>query len=327
MTSTLTLPTGRVVVAADAPREHWQAERGEGVTASQAWEIARGTLKTWRRIAADKMNGSTFRGTAATRAGHAREDALLDEAAERLATCTPNRALWGAADNDLHRATPDGLGNDHDGRLVVVEVKSHEYGWKHDTIPLDHLGQIQWQIQVLGADAGLYGFEVRDEDDQPPLDGATWIEVPRDDEMIAWLVERADAFIAWREAGCPDFDELPKAVAKANAKWVRLKRRLDAATAAEKPANEALKAAIAEHYPHARRFGAVAMGTAGGFQLIPGETVSIDEAAWKAAEPDEHARIEEMRVALAVAEAAAKRKYPKTTRRAPHLRLQEVENA
>jgi hypothetical protein len=312
----------RIVVAEGAPREEWMAERGEGVTASQAWRIARGSLKAWRTIAAEKMNGSTFRGTAATRAGSAREAALLDEAADHLTSVRPNGALWAAADNDLHRATPDGIGRNANDDTIVVEVKSHEFGWESDSIPLDHLGQLQWQIHVLGAFCGLYGFEVRDENDMPPVDGATWIPVPRDDEMIAWLIERADAFIAWREAGCPDVDDLPDEVTVALDYWAPLKRKLDTYAAAEKEAADALKAAVAK-LPHARRFGAVGMGEEGGFQLGVTEIVSIDEAAWKAADPTEQARIEQLRVDLAFAEAAAKKRFPKTTRRTA-LRYQEA---
>ncbi|MDR7113913.1 hypothetical protein J2X03_003815 [Microbacterium trichothecenolyticum] len=320
----------RIVVAGDAPRELWAAERGgESVTASRAWEIARGTMKTWRRIASEQMNGSTFRGTAATRAGSAREAALLDEAADHLATCTPNSALWAAADNDLHRATPDGTGTDAEGRPVVVEVKSHEHGWKATSIPLDHMGQLQWQINVLGAHSGLYGFEVRDEDDMPPTDGATWIPVPRDDDMIEWLVSRANAYIAWREAGCPEFSldaDTPAEVRRANAQWVVRKRRLDKAVADEKPAADALRKAIAAHYPHAERFGATALGFLGGFQLIPSSTTSIDEAAWADADPTGHAAVEELRVKLALLEANALARFPKTTRRTPTLKFQEVED-
>lgn len=323
--------TPRIVVPEGAPREVWLAERGEGVTASEAWEIARGGIKTWRRILEQKLNGSRFKGTAATRAGSSREAALLDEARTRggLLGVQPNGALWAAADNDLHRATPDGYGFetvDETLKPVVIEVKSHEYGWKSDVIPVEHRGQMQWQMHVLGAARGLYGYEVRDEDDMPPLDGATWIPVPRDDEMIAWLIERADAFLAWRAAGCPDSDELPAEVAAANNEWTRRKRALDAAAADEKPASAALKKAIAERYPHAARFGAVAMGVGGGFQLTVSETVSIDEAAWKAANPDGYRRVQGMRVALAMAETAALRAFPQITRRSA-LRFQEVEES
>lgn len=317
-----TITPGRIVVPAGAEREVWMAERGEGVTASEVWEIARGGIKTWRRILEQKMNGSTFKGSRGTRAGSAREAALLHEAADHLTDCTPNAALWAAGENDLHRATPDGIGIDHHYEPVVVEVKSHEHGWEHDTIPNDHLAQMQWQMWVLGANGGLYGFEVRDEDDQPPLGGATWIPVARDEEMIAWLVERADAFLAWRAAGCPTVMPLPDDVEAARAAWVPLKRTADAAAAAEKTANAALKKAI-EGQPYARRFGHVGIGEDGGYQLTVTETRSIDEAAWKAADPDEHARIEQLRVDLAFAEATAARTYPKTSRRTA-LRYQEA---
>lgn len=299
------------------------AERGEGVTASEAWRIARGGLKARRQIVSDKMNGSTFRGTAATRAGSAREAALLDEAADILAVVEPNAALWGAQDNDLHRATPDALGWDHEGDLVVVEVKSHQHGWEHDTIPLEHRAQLQWQIRVMGAKSALYGFEVRDEDDQPPAGGATWIPVERDEEMIAWLTDRADAFLAWREDGCPDIDDLPDPVAEANAAWAPLKRELDELKDREAAANTALKKAIAEHMPYAGRFGAVGTTPEGGFQLTVTEPQGLDEDALKVGDPGLYARIQRDRVNLAFLETHAQRLYPKTTRRAS-LRYQEA---
>lgn len=319
------ITAARVVVTEDAPRTVWMMERGEGVTASEAWAVARATIKARRRILELKMNGSTFKGNKATNAGHAREVALLDEAAERMATLTPNAALWGAVENDLHRATPDAIAVDPDGALVVVEVKSHEFGWKHDDIPIEHLAQMQWQIHVLGADYALYGFEIRDEDDMPPVDGATWIPVARDEDMIDYLVTRADDFIAWRDAGCPDVDDLPDEVGEALAEWAPLKRALDAATEAEKPAKAKLAKAIAA-IPHATRFGAVGMGEHGGFQAVVSETVSIDENEWADDAPEVHARVQQLRADLAVLEAAAKKVYPLTLRKAPSLRFQEVEN-
>jgi hypothetical protein len=179
-------------------------------------------------------------------------------------------------------------------------------------------------MYVLGAHSGLYGFEVRDEDDMPPIAGATWMPVPRDEEMIAWLVERADAFIAWRDAGCPDVDELPAEVTEAVAEWAPLKRDLDAAVRAEKVANDKVKAATAK-LPGAERFGTVGMTEHGGFQTTVSETTSIDEAAWKAAAPEVHGHVEMLRVELALLEANALKHFPRTTRKAPALKFQEVE--
>lgn len=313
----------RVVVPEGAPRTVWMMERGEGVTASEAWEIARGVLKTWRRVLESKLNGSRFHGNKATSAGHAREAALLDEAAERMATLTPNGALWAAVENDLHRATPDAIAIDPDGALVVVEVKSHDHKWDSDGIPVEHMAQMQWQIHVLGADYALYGFEVRDEDDMPPVDGATWIPVPRDDEMIEFLIWRADRFIAWRDAGCPETDELPDEVRAALDEWAPLKKSLDDAAAKEKKAAAALKKAIAT-LPYAERFGAVGMGELGGFQSVVSEKVSIDEADWAADAPDVHAAVVKLRADLVILEAAAKKTYPKLSR-SSSLRFQEIE--
>lgn len=316
----------RIVVDADAPREQWLAERGEGVTASEAWRIARGGLKARKTILMEKMNGSTFRGNKFTRAGSEREAALLDEAADRddIALVVANRALWAAASKDLHRATPDGLAFDVETHApIIIEVKSHAHGWESDTIPIEHLAQMQWQMHVMGATYGLYGFEVRDEDDQPPQDGATWIRVERDEEFIDYLVTSADRFIAWREDGCPDVDDLPDTVETAFEDWAATKKLADTWAAAEKKANAALKAAITSEMPYAARFGAVGNTPKGGFQHTVSEVVSIDEDALRAAYPQEHARIQQLRVELAFAEAQAKRTHPKITRRTA-LRYQEA---
>lgn len=319
--------TGKLIVPEDAPRTVWTLERGEGVTASEVWAIATGGIKTWRRILEQKMNGSTFNGTKATRAGSAREAVLVDEAwheSGQLDYVIANGGLWAAAENDRHRATPDGIGM-LAGGLAVVEVKSHEHGYKGDAFPKDHRAQVVWQRYVLGAEFGLYGAEVRDEDDMPPVGGAAWqfVDDP-DDELLAFLIYRADQFLAWRDAGCPEVDDLPAHVKAALDAWAPLKRALDDAAAVEKAAADELRAAVAT-LPHAARFGAVGMGAEGGFQSLVSESTSIDEARWRASAPEVHRHVEMLRVELALLEASAKQHYPKTTRRSS-LRFQEVES-
>jgi hypothetical protein len=183
---------------------------------------------------------------------------------------------------------------------------------------------MQWQMHVLGAVSGLYGYEIRDEDDMPPADGATWIDVPRDDEMIAYLIMRADQFIAWRDAGCPDVDDLPDDVAAALDEWAPLKRDLDAAAKAEKKAAAALKKAITASMPHAARFGAVGIRELGGFQLGVSESTVIDTDAWREDNPVTFGSVENLRGRIAMQEERAKRFYPKT-KRTESLRFQEAE--
>lgn len=325
MTTTMEILPGVIVVPEGAPREVWMEERGEGVTASQVWEIARGGISTWRRILEQKLNGSTFKGNAATRAGHEREAAMLDEAAHRLARATPNQALFASALNRLHRATPDGYGiEDIDGESVdvVIEVKRHEHGWEFEGVPADHYAQMQWQMYVRGALRGHYGFEVADEDGQPPLEGATWIVVDRDEEMILWLIARANAFIAWREAGCPDVDDLPEGVAAANEAWALAKVAADEANAAEKKTSAELRKALAG-LPHAERFGVVGMGEQGGFQLLVSEVTALDEEAWEDSDPKGYGVVLDLRTRLAFLEASAKKKFSKTSRR-QSLRFQKA---
>ncbi len=316
-----------LIVPEGAPREVWLEERGEGVTASESWAIARGGAQAWKSILERKMNGSTFRGTKATRAGQAREAALLDEAADLpgIVAAAPNGALWGSPENTLHRATPDGFAMDGLGKIAVVEVKSHAHGYKGgETIPPEHMAQMQWQMHVTGAQYAMYGSEVRDADDQPPADGAHWQRVACDEELIAYLAYRADAFIAWRDAGCPEIDELPADVADALAEWAYAKRCADKWAAEEKKKGAILKTA-AKALPFAERFGAVAMGEQGGFQLSITEGTALDEQRWAGAEPEMYAAVQSWREAIADRVAEAARTYPKLTR-TETLRFQKKEH-
>lgn len=301
------LKPGHVVVEADAPRDVWLEERGEGVTASEALDIARGGASTRQRILETKLNGSTFKGNKWTRAGSEREAALIDAVAEHVSDVgghvEPNAALWGADFDDLYRATPDGIGELGDERLIV-EVKSHAHGWSEVGIPEAHFAQMQWQMLVMGAARGFYAFEVRDEDEQPPIDGPTILEVARDEEYIDWLAERAARFIDWREAGCPPVDEMPDELAAANEAWQAAKNAADVAVKAEKAAAAQLKK-LANAEPHARRFGVVRSGESGGFQLSVSWKDEVDLEAWGDAMPLERGAYQELTDKAARATAAA----------------------
>ncbi|MDR2294719.1 MAG: hypothetical protein LBE05_05895 [Microbacterium sp.] len=308
-----------LIVPEDAPREVWHAERGVGFTASRAYAIARGGTSTWRRELETQMNGTGGRGTAAMQAGTHREAALLDLARGVDPTIRPNSALWAAGKNRLIRATPDGIGAD-----CVVEVKSHDHKWNQTSIPPEHLAQMLIQGYVMHKRYALYGFEVRDEDDQPPLDGPTWIRVDLTDHlsMLSWLLYRGKQYIAWREAGCPVVSDMRPELAEATAAWVAAKLAADAATAAEKKAAADLKRA-AKDEPFAAEFGAIAMGETGGFQLTVTHRTTLDLADWEANDPFGFDRRERLREMLAGLDADALTRYPKTTT-TDTLRFQEA---
>lgn len=330
MNTTTELKPGTILVDADADRDVWMTERGLGATASQAHAIAKGGRASWASILEDKLNGSTFRGNAHTQRGHVREEILMDFAAT-IADVEPNSALWASAENPLLRATPDGVGTRReDGEPCNVEVKSHAFGWDSVKIPAEHLSQMMFAMYVRGVRWCLYAFEVLGEDGQPTLNDPTHIWVEYDEEHVAWLVAKAEEFIAWREDGCPDVDDLDPATAALLAEWVAAKAAVDGATKAEKALNAKLKKATLAR-PYAQRFGAVLMGDTGGVQVTVAESVRLDEYALAAGDAEAYedlvarrAAAAEVTAELAKTETFYKALYPKTTR-SHSMRLQKRE--
>lgn len=298
-----------IASAADQPA--WLEGRAEGVTASEIHAIASGGRSTWNRILADKLNGSTFRGNQHTRRGHEREPLLIDFAAT-LANFAPNDTLYADPSNPLHRATPDALGI-RNGHRVGAEAKSHKHGWRRTDIPAEHYDQIQFGMAVINAEEWLYVWEVLAEDGLPTLEDPHYLWVPRDEQRIAELRAAADAFNAWREAGAPEVDDLPGELEAALADWAVWRSRKSEAERGEKAAEQVVRAHI-KATAGAEDDGLKRAGTFAGFNYAVTKGTALDEAKWKAAEPDSFAAVEDMRARVAAAEAAAAAIYNKPTR-------------
>lgn len=306
-----------VIVENGASEEEWQDGRADGVTASEIHAIASGSRKTWRRLLDDKLNGSTFKGNAHTKRGHARESYILAEARilDGVVTLAGNGALIGCPENPLHRATPDGFGIHAQLGEFGAEVKNHHEGWDSDEIPAAHLDQIQWGMHVAGLSWWLYAWAVEG------VDGIQHHWVARDDKRIAQLGAQADAFLEWRAAGAPEIDDIPDDVDDALAEYAR-----GLALEAEgKKLKAAARAAIDD-------FAAAQPASAGDplrrtgsraqlfFEPKP-DAVVLDEDAWAAAEPETHAEWRRMQTAIAETSAAATKLYRTTRPVAPTFRV------
>lgn len=287
--------------------EEGLAARAAGVTASEIHAIAAGGRGTHRRILADKLNGSTFRGNAHTRRGHEREPFLLAWVAENVADCVENRALYAHPENPLILATPDGLGADG-GEPFGVEAKSHDHSWGHrDDIPADHYDQMQFGMYVLGFDRWLYVWEVMGDDGTPTLDAPRYRWVARDEKRIAKLVAEAEAFLAWRAAGAPDADaDLPDEIDDALATIIEAR----AAMAEHKKAEADALAVVRRHAERtAGEHGVKGAGHRASFTYTRSTTTLLDEDAWVAAEPATYGEWVEARERLAATEEAAVELY------------------
>lgn len=174
------------IVAHSSDRVAWLRARAMGITATDVARLA--SLRAVHAVVADKRYGSRFSGNVYTEHGREREPVI---AAWVAAThgIEPSAHLFHAAANRAHLATPDGVGHDGDGRLVLAEIKTTAKGWR--SIPRHYLRQIWWQQYVLGADRTLFVWE-RHDDFVPAHDEPECRWVDRDDDQIRVLIDLAD---------------------------------------------------------------------------------------------------------------------------------------
>jgi len=179
----------RRILAHAEDRAGWLRARAAGITATDAARLA--SLRAVEAVVMEKRYGSRFSGNAYTEHGKEREPVI---AAWVAAThgIQPSSALFHARTNRAHLATPDGVGHDQEGRLLLAEIKTTGSSWGR--VPRHYLRQIWWQQYVLGADRTLFVWERHDAfvpvADEPEC---RWID--RDDDAIRGLIVLADAVL------------------------------------------------------------------------------------------------------------------------------------
>lgn len=181
------------ILAHSTDRMAWLRARAAGVTATDVARLS--SENSLRSVAWDKINGTSFGGNAYTDHGNAREPEIA-RWVQRTHGIAPSAALFHAAGDKAHLATPDGVAV-IDGTLVLAEIKTTSSAWK--SIPRSYLRQIWWQQYVLGADRTLMVWEQHL--DFVPVDPEPrfrWIE--RDDNEIHVLVGLANKLLAMLRA-------------------------------------------------------------------------------------------------------------------------------
>lgn len=309
------IPTTATPLVDSTDEESWKSLRAEGVTASEVHSIETGGRPTWRRILDEKLNGSTFTGNRYTRRGHEREAFILAAVADMPAveSLTPNATLFAHAKHQLHRATPDAFLVQVDGKAAGVEVKSRNHGWDVAKIPGEVYDQCQWGMHVAGLDLWYQVTEVMGPDGLPTLDDPTVALIVRDQRRIDQLVKAADEFIAWRESGAAG-DTLPDDELDVVRRWNAASARKAAAEKEVKALRSQVDRIIAAN-PKAQSEGWKFLNDeAGGFTYsVKTEEVEVlDEAAWKAAEPESYGTVQRMRAAIEQTVAIATELYKKT---------------
>lgn len=169
-------------------RIEWLRARARGITATDVAKLS--TPNSIDAAAWSKLHGSNFGGNAFTEHGKAREPEIAAWVLSEFAI-EPSSALFHAAEDRRHLATPDGIGVRDDGLLMLSEIKTTNKSWK--SIPKNYLRQVWWQQYVLGADRTVVVWE--EHRDFVPVGNPRYQWVERDENEIAKLVWLANQLI------------------------------------------------------------------------------------------------------------------------------------
>ena len=169
-------------------RIEWLRARARGITATDVAKFS--TPKSIDAAAWSKLHGSNFGGNAFTEHGKAREPEIAAWVLTEF-SIEPSSALFHAAEDRRHLATPDGIGVRDDGLLMLSEIKTTNKVWR--TIPRNYMRQIWWQQYVLGAERTLVVWEQHE--GFVPLGEPECRWVDRDENEIAKLVGLAGQLI------------------------------------------------------------------------------------------------------------------------------------
>lgn len=176
------------VISDGSDRDQWLQARAGGVTATDVAKLS--SLKSIPSVAKQKLSPLQFTGNSFTAYGRQREPLIADWVQTHFGI-NPSNALFCAAENRFHLATPDGIAEASDGSLVLAEIKTTNKVWS--TVPRNYMRQIFWQQYVLGADRTLLVWEQHQDFVPTAAPQYKWIE--RDEEQIEQLMFLADKLV------------------------------------------------------------------------------------------------------------------------------------
>lgn len=199
--------------ASDQDREAWLAERRTGITATEVRDLwlekhGRKSYTSRRELIGRKLGRipevGDLSGVPVIGWGKDREPVIAAEIQRRF-MIAPESRVFRALDVPRWLASPDGVGVDFDGELVVSEIKTAGKDIAPGTEAFaakGYLAQMIWVMVVTGARRCLYGHEFRLDAPgggfEPGLQRFWWIEW--DADLAAELIDIADVFLADMDA-------------------------------------------------------------------------------------------------------------------------------
>jgi len=198
----------RAGVSKDHDIDAWKAQRNLGVTATNIRDIVKSGSERKRILGIKRGEPDTFTGNQYTEWGNAREDVLAPVL--KGAGIEPESRVFFSAENPRYLASPDGVGEDLFGEIVLAEVKTSKHDLKPGSERFEASGyydQMQWQMLVCGAARTLFVWEQHDDEWPTPTPFPHQVEwIDRDDDRIEYLRAVADEFLAELDGSKPFTD-------------------------------------------------------------------------------------------------------------------------
>jgi hypothetical protein len=244
----------------------WHRERARRVTKTRATQLTNPGIATFKRL----HEPQSFKGNESTRRGHRLEPMVEAWVLAHLGI-PKSQILYAHDENPMHAATPDCALED-EGEWSVVEIKTTVDNWSAG-LPRKIVRDALWQKYVMGAGYAAVVWWQVDELGQPITLEPQIVEVPDDPHELQRMIDGANAYLAWVDAGCPDTDDesgLPLDIVEAVA------------------AVNAGKAAEARIREWCEREGEAVNVTlpVGSIRFSVSESTTFDKAAYLAARPE-----------------------------------------
>ncbi len=260
-----------IALVSSEDEKAWHRERARRVTKSRATQLLNPSIATFKRIHGEQ----SFAGNESTRRGH-RLEPMVEAWVEAHLGIPKSQILYAHPENPMHAATPDCALED-EGEWSVVEIKTTVEDWSAG-LPRKIIRDVLWQKYVMGAGYAAVVWWQVDKLGQPLTLEPTIVEVDDDPHELQRMIDGANAYLAWVDAGCPDTDAesgLPIDIVEAIA-----------AVNAGKAAERAIRA-------WCERGGEAVNITVpeGSIRFDVSESSSFDKAAFLAAEPSAAATI------------------------------------
>ncbi len=178
----------------------WHRERARRVTKSRAVQLINPSIATFKRIHGEQ----SFKGNRHTERGHKLEP-MVEAWVEKHLGIPKSQILYAHPDNPMHAATPDCALED-EGEWSLVEIKTTKEDWSAG-LPRKIIRDALWQKYVMGAGwAAVVWWQV-DDLGQPLTLEPTVEEITDDPYELQRMIDGANAYLAWVDAGCPDTDD------------------------------------------------------------------------------------------------------------------------